>query len=183
MSELSILAFVFGVAGVWLTIKKNIWCWPLALVSVLASLLEFYQQKLYGDMSLQAFYFAAGIYGWYFWNKKQKQIFNVRHTPGSFWIWLIILTLAQGLLYTFLLTKLKGDQALLDGTLTAASLTATFMMTKRWIENWLAWVLIDLAYVVLYGIKAMWLFALLYLVFAGMAWYGWKQWKTETLKK
>jgi nicotinamide mononucleotide transporter len=55
MSTLSILAFVFGLAGVWFTIQKNIWCWPLALVSVLASLLEFYQQKLFGDMGLQVF--------------------------------------------------------------------------------------------------------------------------------
>jgi nicotinamide mononucleotide transporter len=92
-------------------------------------------------------------------------------------------TLVQSIAYYFLLSTLRGDQALFDAVLTAASLTATFMMTKRWIENWLAWVIIDLAYVALYGIKNMWLFALLYFVFAGMAWYGWKQWKTEALKK
>jgi len=183
MSILSILAFVFGLAGVWFTIQKSIWCWPLALVSVLASFIEFYQQKLFGDMGLQVFYFGAGIYGWYYWSKKQRQTFHVNHTPKGVWTLLFVLTLVQGIAYYFLLSTLRGDQALFDAVLTAASLTATFMMTKRWIENWLAWVIIDLAYVALYGIKNMWLFALLYFVFAGMAWYGWKQWKAEELKK
>ena len=183
MSTLSVIAFVFGVAGVWFTIKKSIWCWPLALVSVIASWLEFYQQRLYGDMSLQVFYFSAGIYGWYYWNKKQRQPFHVNQTPKQFYRSLIIVTILQSALYYFVLARLRGDQALFDAILTAASLTATYMMTKRWIENWFAWVIIDLAYVVLYGIKTMWLFAFLYLVFAGMAFYGWKQWKAEVLKK
>ncbi len=177
------LAFVFGVAGVWFTIKKSIWCWPLSLVSVLASSFEFYQQRLFGDMSLQAFYFAAGIYGWYYWNRKQKRAFSVQRVPRPFWGLLFAITALQSVLYYFMLAKLKGDQVLFDAVLTASSLTATYMMTRRWIENWMAWVIIDLAYVVLYGIKNMWLFAVLYFVFAGMAWYGWKQWKAETLKK
>jgi nicotinamide mononucleotide transporter len=183
MSTLSIVAFVFGVAGVWFTIQKSIWCWPFALVSVLASSVEFYQQKLFGDMSLQAFYFAAGIYGWYYWNRKQKETFYVQVTPKRLWIRLLLITALQSLLYYILLKKLRGDQALFDAILTASSLTATYMMTRRWIENWMAWVIIDMAYVALYGIKCMWLFALLYFVFACMAWYGWEQWKTEALKK
>lgn len=183
MSALSIFAFLFGVAGVWFTIRKSIWCWPLALVSVLASSVEFYQQKLFGDMSLQVFYFAAGLYGWYYWDRKQKEAFYVEATPKPFWIVLILITALQSLLYYYLLKKMKGDQSLFDAILTASSLTATYMMTRRWIENWMAWVIIDLAYVILYGIKNMWLFATLYFVFAGMAWYGWKQWKAEASKK
>jgi nicotinamide mononucleotide transporter len=183
MSSLSILAFVFGVAGVWFTIQKSIWCWPLALVSVISSSLEFYQQRLFGDMSLQGVYFVAGIYGWYYWNQKQNETFYVQVTPKPIWFWLFLITAFQSVLYYFLLKKLRGDQALFDAILTAGSISATYMMTKRWIENWFIWVIIDLAYVVLYGLKFMWLFAILYFVFAGMAWYGWKQWKTEALKK
>jgi nicotinamide mononucleotide transporter len=53
-------------------------------------------------------------------------------------------------------------------------------MTKKWLENWLAWILIDISYVLLYGIKNMWPFALLYFLFAVMACYGWIKWKKTT---
>jgi len=76
-----------------------------------------------------------------------------------------------------LLIHFRGDRPLLDGILTAASLTATYMMTKKWVENWLAWVLIDATYVLLYGLKEMWLFGVLYLLFTGMALYGWIKWR------
>lgn len=183
MSTLSILAFVFGVAGVWFTIQKNSWCWPLGLISVLTSSVEFYQQRLFGDMSLQAFYFVAGVYGWFYWNRKQQTVFNVRNTPAEMRNILILITGLQFGLYYYLLKQLRGDQFLFDALLTACSLTATYMMTKRWIENWMMWVIIDLAYVFLYVLKSMWLFSALYFVFAGMAYFGWKQWKAETLKK
>lgn len=183
MEPLSILAFVTGVCGVWLTVKKNIWCWPMALVSVVASAIEFYRHQLYGDMSLQAVYFAAGIYGWYYWKTQSDKDFKPAKTPQKAWPLLILITVLQSLIYYLLLKQVKGDQALLDAALTAASLTATYMMTRRWQENWAAWVLIDLVYVFLYAVKTMWLFGILYLVFAGMAYYGWIKWRTEGLEK
>ena len=52
---------------------------------------------------------------------------------------------------------------------------------EKWIENWAAWVLIDGTYILLYGIKSMWLFALLYLLFTIMAFYGWLKWRKEAV--
>lgn len=183
MSFLSLTAFLFGVAGVWLTVKKTIWCWPVALVSVMASASEFYLQRLFGDMCLQGIYFIAGIYGWYYWNKRSGQDFLVQDTPRTALWPLFLLTLAQTLIYYLLLLHFKGDRPLFDAFLTAASLSATYMMTMKWKENWIAWAGIDLSYVILYGIKGMGLFALLYLCFAAMAVYGWTRWKSEALKK
>ena len=181
MSLLSIIALIFGTLGVWFTIKQNIWCWFFSLVSVIASIIEFYHERLYGDMSLQVFYFFAGIYGWIYWNKNQKKVFAVQKTPRKIIFILLFATLAQTILYYFLLLHFNGDKPLLDAILTACSLTATFMMTKKWVENWATWVLIDGTYILLYGIKAMWLFAILYLLFTIMAFYGWRKWQKETV--
>ncbi len=57
MSVLSVIAFVFGALGVWLTIRQTIWCWPVALVAVIASVFEFYNERLYGDMPCRSFIF------------------------------------------------------------------------------------------------------------------------------
>lgn len=177
MSLLGIIALVTGTLGVWLTIKENIWCWPASLVAVLASIIEFYKQRLFGDMSLQVVYFFLGVYGWVYWKRQLKQAFEIKRAERKALPWLLLVTVLQSLLYYYLLVYFKGDRPVLDAILTAASLTATYMMTKKWVENWLAWVLIDGTYILLYGLKAMWLFALLYLLFTIMAFYGWLKWR------
>ncbi len=179
MSLLGAIALISGVLGVLFTIMQRIWCWPLALISVVTSFLEFYEQRLYGDMALQGFYFVTGIYGWYYWKKNENKEFNVIHTPRTMWLFMFLATLIQSIIYYFLLKKLKGDQIEFDAILTACSITATFMMTKKWIENWAFWVLIDLAYVILYWKKEMPLFAVLYFVFTAMAAYGFYSWRTQ----
>ena len=182
MSFLSLIAFVFGTAGVLLTIKRTVWCWPVSLVAVVSSTVEFFQARLFGDAALQVFYLGAGIYGWYYWNKREKKVFKVERIKKTAAYRLLFFTLLQAGLYYLILKKLKGDQVVLDSVLTAASLSATYMMTKRWLENWSTWVAIDAAYVWLYALKGLWVFAVLYLFFAAMAFYGWMKWRVELEK-
>ena len=131
-------------------------------------------------MALQVFYFFAGVYGWIFWKKRSAAAFNVSAMPPNAWLYLVPATLAQALLYFFIIRHFRGERALLDAVLTAASLTTTYMMTRKWIENWVAWVLIDATYIYLYAVKEMWLFGALYLIFAVMAFYGWREWRRES---
>jgi nicotinamide mononucleotide transporter len=183
VTALSVIAFIFGALGVWLTIRQTIWCWPVSLVAVIASIAEFFNERLYGDMALQVFYFLAGVYGWVFWKKNSGREFLVTKMPASWWPGLIAATAAQSVIYFFIIDHYGGDRALLDSILTASSLTATYLMTRKWIENWVSWVVIDAVYVYLYAVKEMWLFCALYLIFAGMAFYGWRQWKRVVTHK
>ncbi len=64
---LEIFGVIFGVAGVWLTVRQNIWCWPVGLVNIILYLYIFFQVRLYADMGLQAFYIALSLYGWWHW--------------------------------------------------------------------------------------------------------------------
>jgi len=177
MSWLSLIALVFGALGVWLTILETIWCWPVALIAVITSIAEFYNERLYGDMSLQIFYFFAGIYGWYYWNHNRGRSFNVSNIDYQLIPFLVLATFTQAIVYYFLLVYFGGDKPILDAILTACSLTVTYMMTKKWVENWLAWVAIDLSYVVLYLLKDMWAFALLNFFMAAVAFFGWLKWR------
>lgn len=52
MGEFEIIATVFGLTCVFLTIRQNIWCWPTGLVQVSLYIWIFYQTKLYSDMGL-----------------------------------------------------------------------------------------------------------------------------------
>lgn len=177
MTILGIIALISGVAGVILTIKQSIWCWPMALISVISSGIEFYESRLYGDMGLQVVYFISGIYGWIYWKQKANAPFSVSHLNLKAVIPLILFTVIQFFIYFFLLSFFKGDKIIFDSILTACSITATYMMTKKWIENWLFWVIIDFAYVILYLIKDLHLYAILYLLFTIMAYIGFIKWR------
>lgn len=179
MSAWDIIALITGVIGVFLTIKQSIWCWLFALISVIISVFVFYHQRLFGDLSLNIFYFISGIYGWIFWEKKKNEVFIITKVSLNYAIFLIIATIVQSILYFYLLKQFKADQVLFDSILTACSLTVTYMMIKKWIENWLLWMLIDAAYVILYLKKGMPLYAILYGFFSVMAIYGYYQWKKQ----
>ncbi len=179
MTVLGIISLVFGVLGVLLTIRQSILCWPAALISVVTSGYEFYESRLFGDFALQIFYFISGVYGWFYWERNKGKIFVVTILPIKFIIPLIVVTLLQAVIYYFVLSYFKGDQVVFDAILTACSITATYMMTKKWLENWFCWVLIDFAYIILYILKGLWLYAILYFVFTVMAAYGFYKWKKE----
>lgn len=180
MSLLALISFVTGVAGVWLTIRQRIACWPVGLVSVVTSAVEFYRERLFGDMSLQAFYFVAGVYGWIVWERERRKPFVITFTPPAAWAPIALLTAATSAAFFFLLKRFGGDRAFLDALLTACSLAATYMMTRKWLENWIAWVAIDGTYILLYGLKGMWIFAALYFFFAVMAAFGYARWRKAT---
>lgn len=169
--------FLISGAGVWLTIRQSVWCWPVALVAVFISTVVLYHARLYGDMALQVVYFFAGIYGWVYWKKNKGASFVVTRIQRSSIPWLLGVTVVQSVVYYFLLLYFKGDRPLLDGVLTACSLTITYMMTKKWVENWLLWVVVDLVYVLLFCLKAMWFFSATNLFMAAVAFWGWLKWR------
>jgi nicotinamide mononucleotide transporter len=59
--------FITGAACVWLTVKENIWNWPIGSASSALYAYTFWHTKLFGDMWLQVVYVVLGFLGWYWW--------------------------------------------------------------------------------------------------------------------
>ncbi len=175
------IALITGIFGVILTIRESIWCWPTALISVAISGITFYNERLFGDVGLQFFYLVSGIYGWMYWHKKNKLNFKIKTIPKTFFIPLAIVTIIQSIIYYYVLRYFKSDKIIFDSVLTACSFTCTFMMAKKWIENWIFWIIIDLGYAILYLIKDLPSYALLYIFFSIMATYGYYSWKKQLI--
>ena len=64
----------------------------------------------------------------------------------------------------------------IDGTLTAASLVAQYMMTRKLVENWAVWIAVDIVYVPMLAYKRLYAFAVLYAVFLALAVQGHVDW-------
>jgi len=176
------LAATTGLVGVWLTTKQNIWCWPIALISIIASLFVFFSEKLYQDALLQVFYFALTIYGWYNWlhGGNNHQVLSIsRISKKQLIVYLFILIVSVlSLSYIF---KNYTDAALpfWDSISLAGGIIGTIWMAKKWIEHWLLWIVVDIICTGIYLYKGLTFFTIQFFIFTLLAIYGYYTWKTQ----
>ncbi|HEU4372180.1 MAG TPA: nicotinamide mononucleotide transporter family protein, partial [Telluria sp.] len=81
------------------------------------------------------------------------------------------------LLAWFLKTYTNTDVPHADGFLTAGSLVGQALLSRKKLENWHAWIVVDILYVGLYVYKNLVLTAILYAVFVLMAVVGLRAWR------
>ncbi len=181
LSFLELSGTIFGIAGVWLTIKKSIWCFPAGLINVGLYGYLFFRERLYADALLQAFYVILLAYGWWKWLQPSPQNdFYITRISKKQWIILAaICLLSTVIIGTFLKIETDASLPYLDSLLTSASLIAQWMIAKKKIENWIVWIAADIIYVGMYVFKNLHLTAILYFIFILLAIKGYNEWKQK----
>lgn len=178
---IEILGFISGVIGVWLTMRKNIWCFPVGLINVIISLYIFSKQALYADSLQQAVYIPLLIYGWIRWNNPD----NTQHKPitqlDSKGVLLILLTIIAS---TFLLAKTllyftNAQLPWLDSFATSTAFVAQYLIARKKIETWILWMVVNLIYIGIYLNNALYLYVVLFTIYGILSVLGLKSWKQE----
>lgn len=180
MNGWEIAGVLTGIVAVWLTTRENVWCWPCGLVNVLLFAVVFFDAKLYAGMGLQVVYAALALYGWWAWRHGGSGggELTVSRTPRA-----VLFALgAVGVLSTFGLgaALARATDAALpywDAGTASFSLVAQALQTRKWIENWLLWIAVDVVYVAMYVNKELYPTAVLYTVFLGLAVAGLFSWR------
>lgn len=171
---------LFGIVAVYLTVRENIWCWPLGLVNVGLFVVVFWQAKLYADMGLQVVYIVLCSYGWYAWlhGGANRGALPVSRSPRSTLGLLALLGAAgAGLLGLALAGHTDASLPFWDSSTTSFSLVAQFMQTRKWLENWIVWIVVNVVYVGMYVYKSLYPTAGLYAVLLVLAVLGLREWK------
>ncbi|MFI5140207.1 MAG: nicotinamide riboside transporter PnuC [Sphingobacteriales bacterium] len=170
---------ITGIACVYLAAIQNIWNWPVAIISVLAYTIVFYKSMLYGDAGLQVYFLGTSIYGWYFWlKKKERNEKPVTSLNTKEYVLVIIVTVILSLLLGLFLKKFTPTNVpYIDGFCTAVSFIAQILMTRKVLQNWALWILVDICYVPLYIYKNLYVTAILYIILLVLAWLGHLDWK------
>lgn len=183
-SYLEIMGFFTGIAGVILTIKRSPFCWPVSALNVLLYAFIFYETRLYADMGLQGIFFAFSIYGWYSWTKGAADYspdaspLKVQKSSKKELIAGLIIMLPMALLLgTLLALQTDADIPFIDSILASSSIFAQILQTRKKLENWYLWILIDAVYVIIYASKDLYLSAMLYAVFLALAIKGAHEWR------
>lgn len=178
-SALEAVSFATGAVGVWLTVKENIWNFPIGIINTAGYSVVFYQARLYGDASLNVVYCALGGMGWYLWlhGGERRSALHINRAGAR------ELSLAAGAIAfgTVLLWKtlhfVGGSASFWDAATTSLSLGAQWLLNGKRIENWHIWIVADVIYVPLYVSRGLNLTAVLYAVFLVMATIGLFRWR------
>jgi nicotinamide mononucleotide transporter len=183
-----VMGALLGIAMVLCNIRQIHWGWPLAFASSALYFLVFWDSKLFGDAALQIFFAIMAAWGWWQW---------LRTVPGASGqsddgpTTLRVQTLSQqglfklitsclvlwGLTGLFLLNFTTTDVPWWDAFPTALSIVATFLLGRKYIENWPMWILVNIVGMALFAYKGLWLTVGLYGAFAVMAAIGWRAWR------
>lgn len=174
------LGVVTTLICVWLNTQQNIWGWFWAIISSTIYGVIYWKFQLYSDMELQIVFILLSIYGWYQWlfGGNQKTELPVSRMPQK----LISVCLLVWLAFTGLSGYLHGkytDASLpyIDSSLTAISLIAQWMMAKKYIDNWILWIVANVGYVGMYFFKGLHGTSLLYVLLLVLAIKGYTDWR------
>src|SRR5471032_2265539 len=179
-SPLELVSFILSVATVWLNIRQSHWGWLFAIISSATYGLVFFGSRLYGDMGLQLVFIAVSVWGWYQWlrgDDSHNQLPVTSLTARSRWAAAAGWIVGFAALAWFLKSYTDTDVPNADGFLTAGSLVGQLLLSRKKIENWHVWIIVDVLYVGLYLHKQLILTAVLYGVFVLMAAAGLRAWQ------
>lgn len=178
-SNLELISVSFGLLYIVLAARENILCWPAALIGTATGVVVFWDVSLLMEMALNVYYLAMAVFGWWQWQKggiaRSELAISAwgldRHLSAVLVI--AVLTLISG----FILEK--NTQAALpyvDSFTTWAAVVTTWMVTRKILENWLYWIIIDCVGVWLFLQKELYLYALLFVLYTVIACFGYMNW-------
>ncbi len=185
---LELLGLTSGLVCVWLLIKQNVWTFPIGLIYAVASVAVFAEQRLYADVLLSGYFVLMNGYGWYYWVYGGQRSESVglligrisRNASLALIAIVVVATIVMGWVFD---TQTDADLAYWDSATTTMSFAAMWMTARKYIENWIVWLIVDVMLTGIYLYKGIEPYALLYFVYLAMAVMGWRAWQQTMIRQ
>ena len=180
---LDLLTTVLGLLYVWLEYRASIALWLVGIVMPALDVYLFWIHGLYGDAGMAMYYTVAALYGLCIWKfkktKKLKLDLPIIHVPKRKYLPMTItFFLAWGLIYYVLITWTNSTVPVLDAFTNALSFVGLWALARKYLEQWLFWIVVDVVCCYLYITKGIPFKAGLYglyVVIAVMGYFNWKK--------
>ena len=138
-----------------------------------------FEAQLYLETGLQIFYLFMAGYGYSQWKKPKKEL-SIKSWSIIFHLKLIFIGIVVSIAFGKLAeTYTNAALPLIDAFTTIFSLFATFMVTRKILENWIYWIVIDAVSIYLYYSRDLHLTAALFATYTIIAVFGYLSWKKE----
>ena len=191
MNWLEVIAVMFGVVAIWLASKGEVVNFAIGLVNCVLYGILFGREGLYSGMILQGIYFVINLYGLYSWRKpkvEEDKELKVMWLTVKERVAIVAVIAVTGVLWgmgvkygaQLLPENIQEPQyPMVDAILTTASVVAQILLTRKKIDNWVIWVLVDVVYIGLFVMVGMYWTAGLYVVYTGIAVNAVFSWRKE----
>jgi nicotinamide mononucleotide transporter len=184
-SVLEFIAVVFGIASVVFSRMENILVYPTGLINtILYTYFCFFWWGLYAEGSLNFYYTAMSIYGWVLWAQRsqstnQRKWRITRSSPREWLISILFFVLAWIILFVVLSKYTNSSVPWGDSFASASAYTGMWLMARKKLENWIWWILTNIASIPLYFYKGAVFTSVQYLVFLILAILGYISWRKK----
>ena len=185
---LQVVGVVLGLLYLWLEYKANIWLWVVGLIMPIVHGALYFRSGLYADFSMQLYYIAAGLYGLIAWrrgakNSSKKSELSIISTPLRVWAAIVgVYAVLHVAIYLFLVNFTDSSVPFWDSFTTALCIVAYWMLSRKYVEQWLVWLIVDVVTVGLYLYKDIPLTAGLYALYSALAVAGYLRWRKMMVK-
>jgi len=173
------IAVALALAYLVLAVRQHIACWFFAASSSIVFAWLFLRSGLMMQSALQIFYVAMAAYGWWSWRGAQQD--PVASRPVTRWpaSWHVVAIVAVAVISVANVRLTGAETAVryLDALIAWASVFATWLVARKILENWLYWIVLDLAAAGLYTSQGLHATALLFVLYSAIAVQGYRRWR------
>lgn len=181
---LEILGTVVGMFYLYYEYRASMKVWIYGIIMPVISLFVYWNAGLYADFGINIYYLLAAIYGWAVWRfgarKSTTAELPITHTPRMAWP---LLLASSALVFwgigEVLVRWTDSNVPWWDSFTTALSIVGMIMLARKWVEQWLVWIVVDAVSSGLYVYKELYLYAALYGVYTIIAYFGYLSWKQK----
>lgn len=171
---------LLGLLYIWLEYRAHIALWIVGIIMPALDVWLYYSHGLYGDAGMAVYYTLAAVYGYAVWRtgKTGKKELPITHLPLKKYLAVGLCFLAiWAATYFVLITWTNSTVPVLDAFTNALSIVGLWALSRKYIEQWLFWIVVDLVCTILYVRKGIPFKALLYSLYVVIACLGWRKWQ------
>ncbi|MBD5179955.1 MAG: nicotinamide mononucleotide transporter [Bacteroidales bacterium] len=180
---LEILGFSIGILYLWWEYHADRRVWLASVIMPMISMWIYFSKGLYADFSINIYYLVIAFYGFIAWTRGGgKEKHKKTELPISHITWGVtgLCVAASALLWWLiwlLLTRFTDSTVpVADAFTTALSIVGMWMMARKYAEQWLVWIVVDLVSAGLYFYKGIYFYSGLYAIYTVVACFGYRKW-------
>lgn len=186
---LDITTTILGLIYIILEYRASILLWLVGIIMPALDIVLYYTHGLYGDAAMAVYYTFAAIYGWIVWKfghkhqQKEGEELPITHMPKRLYPATILFFVVAWVVTWFVLSHYTNSNVpVLDGFTNALSFVGLWALARKYLEQWLFWILVDAVSCYLYIIKGIPFKASLYGLYVVIAVMGYFKWKKAIVK-
>lgn len=181
-SVLGIITGISGVISVVLCAKGKISFYFIGLVQTITYLFLAWQNRFYGEVIENVFYLVTMVWGIFVWKahlttdeEGSTQVDAMKFTAKQWVMSIIGIIICTGIM-GYWLTTIGSNQAYTDAATNVIAIFAQLLMVKRYREQWIFWIVIDVLCTKMWFVAGNWSMVAMYIAWTINCIYGWVNW-------